>query len=1128
MSRSITLGEFMLDALLPLRVAFVDAARFRMLLADLGWIDALEDLTDEVLAQGPLGEIAAGLGEIVGDAQALRDSLAAQDEAAEAGGASTALADPKVAEALLELALDAFRVLRGLATVKPNEAMVRWPSSLRDPKWWTDFAGTLPSYLLVRQLEIETPVVHAALSLLGVIEVRRPGDDERGGHPRVEWSQLVSLLTDPVRALDDIYQWKAGPFDLPRFQGALQLLARACALETTVDTDARLHAPLYQHLGRDGVVRVSALVGPATDARGFVFGIGARGAFSRTIPLGDVLSLAMTGELDATQMLVLEVSPGHVGVPAEAPSGRFGVKLEAKPSEPRTVVGRPGHTRVELLACSIGLELKSADRAPELCFSASVGGASAPGLRVVVALGGSDSFLSTTLGGEFQAEIGVSLAWSSRTGFVFGGTVALELDIPLAVRCGPLSLQALRARLGADTATGCLSASAGFDLSFELGPFQATVAGIGTVFSVMPAEQGRGALDALETDLAFKPPNGVGFAIDSETVKGGGFLSLDVEAGRYAGVLELVTPSFGLTALGILTTKIPGEPKGWSLFFALTASFNPGIQLGFGFVLTGVGGLFAVNRRLDEPAMRTAVRGGNLDSVLFPTDVVKEAPRIFATVESMFPIAKGSFVFGPMIKIGWGSPTLIEAMIGVFVSLPSPVIIALLGRVRLALPADKPILVLNMDIAGSINFGAGTVGLDAQIHDSTLFELELTGGMAFRARFKDQPGFLLSVGGFHPAFEPPADVGPLARMGMSMRLGEQENILITLRSYFALTSNTLQFGAGIDVSAQIMKFKIYGGAYFDALIVYRPFHFTAGMGAYFGVAWRKWELLAVRVALTLDGPGPWRARGEASFTIAGFELSFEFDETFGDKIAASEERAPVRAPLVEALAEPRNWGAEPSGFDSLRLRDLPTGTVDPTHIVIAPGDRMAFRQRVAPLNVTLEQMGSVEPQERGPFAVQVLQFAEHTPELGQVTVVDELFAPAAYLDMSDAERLSAPSFEPMAAGVAVGSGYRAPPTAQRYAVNDGSFESIGGLWPEDTSATPDTRSERFAALLHSDPDGWKRRRDQVVVAAAPRFVRAAENSLATVDEAQAWHVIRAHRAADERILPAHAARKVGR
>jgi len=1021
------------------------------------------------------------------------------------------------------------------------------------PEVVTAMPGAVLDALVTTWLVRSYPRLFAALLLLGVIRLRAAGEDpvRPRAHAAVLWDRIPDALRDPWRAFLETLRWDHADESLNTqtlfhaLDVALAGLVRRSAVRrldreertrfaADSDVNALRSLRLWLWEGAYGKSRGElALRGlPVPDpeerqdlATALELGLLVRGRTSFSHELAP--RWRVSGEVDMeVGPIAVRFAPSGVAPVAAFPTGEATLSLgfSAAEGEPGAVLFGSGvGGRVELRGLTLGIGVHATGGAVELSLRLAV---PEKGLVIAPSLAGADRFISSLAGGErleFRGDL--ALDWSLAGGLRLS-RAGLALQIGQEIKFGPVVLRNCVA--GLQVVDDGFGGEATLDVGATLGPLVLQVERIGMSVQIQPQRpQADAPVRGVRAAFRMVPPTGLGISVDAKAVKGGGFLRFEPDAGRYWGVLELVTPSFGLTALGILTTKIPGEPKGWSLFFALTATFNPGIQLGFGFVLTGVGGLFAVNRRLDEPAMQAAVRGGNLDSVLFPSDVVAEAPRIFATVESMFPIAKGSFVFGPMIKIGWGSPTLVEAMIGVFVSLPAPLIIALLGRVRLVLPADEPILVLNMDIAGSINFGAGTVGLDAQIHDSTLFGLELTGGMAFRARFKDQPGFLLSVGGFHPAFEPPADVGQLARMGMSLRLGKQENILVSLRSYFALTSNTLQFGAAIEVTAQVMAFRIYGGAYFDALIVYKPFHFTAGMGAYFGVAWRKWELLAVRVELTLDGPGPWRARGTASFTIIGLEKSFEFDETFGDKIAASEERAPVRAPLVAALADPGNWGPVPGGFDSLRLRDLPPGSVDATRIVVAPGDRLVFRQRVAPLTVTLEQMGAVEPQERGPFAVQVLKLGARAPDPGAVAEVDELFAPAAYFDMTDAERLSAPSFEPMTAGVAVGADWQAPAKARRTSVVDGEFESIGGLWPEEAASGPDTRSAGYSALGRGDPDAWKNRREAVTVT-PPQFVRASGDSLAALDEARSWHATRARRAADERVLPAHAARKAGR
>jgi hypothetical protein len=1063
-----------------------------------------------------------------------------------------------VCDELIELVRATIAAIDALADVDAKALARPW----NQQALWIDLAQRIPETLLLDHIAARHPVLHMVLWLSGAVqEELRPADSDTGRIAvrvmRLHLDALGDWLAGPDVALQRRFGWGTSAPDIDAMLRTMYLafapllprthrrtvparligasgwwspdnpaLARAHGLDVLL-LDGRL-------LGENALVRLGLSVlpipsRPAHKPDGLLFAAIAEGAIKQEFPISPAWRLTVSAESQIQASVV--VFPGQVKLGPSAPGAKVGLAVSGRPPTPWRLLGdSSGGAFLDLAGLEVGLAIEASAARPEVVVHARTLAADGnEGIRLGLAPTEGDSFINELLKATtIEAQLSIAARWSSVTGFSAEGEGKLRVDIPLERTLGPLKLHRVALELGVEGTPALPRFSGSFSLGVEVGPFVATVQDIGMSLALVPAtaKRARFKVGSRGLGFGFEPPTGVGFAIDAETVKGGGFLSLDVDAGRYAGVLELVTPSFGLTALGILNTKIPGEPRGWSLFFALTATFNPGIQLGFGFVLTGVGGVFAVNRRLDEPAMRVAVRGGNLDSVLFPSDVVAEAPRIFATVESMFPIAKGSFVFGPMIKIGWGSPTLVEAMIGVFVSLPSPLIIALLGRVRLALPADEPILVLNMDIAGSINFGAGTVGLDAQIHDSSLWKLELTGGMAFRACFKDRPGFLLSVGGFHPAFDPPADVGPLARMGMSLRLGKAENVLVTLRSYFALTSNTLQFGAGIEVSAGVAKFKITGGAYFDALFVWRPFHFTADMGAYFAVTWRDWELLAVRVALTLDGPGPWRARGEATFTILKLELGFSFDETFGDEIAAADEKAPVRAPLRAALADPGNWSAEPGRFESLRLRDLPPGQADAEKIVVAPGDRLAFRQRVAPLQVKLEQMGPLEPQERGPFAVRVLTVGGRAPDPAAVVDVRELFAPAAFQDLGEDEKLAAPSFEPMRAGVALGGGWQAP--AQRTTIVDGGFESHGGLWPAEAAAKSDPKVERMSGVGRRDPDAWRRREDLRVVVDVPRFVRAAADSLAPADEGVAWHEARARRVAGERILPAHAARKVGR
>jgi hypothetical protein len=70
------------------------------------------------------------------------------------------------------------------------------------------------------------------------------------------------------------------------------------------------------------------------------------------------------------------------------------------------------------------------------------------------------------------------------------------------------------------------------------------------------------------------------------------------------------------------------------------------------------------------------------------------------------------------------------------VELPKPVRLVAMGRVKVLLPHEKaPVVEINLDAVGFLDFGAGTLDIDARLYDSRVAQWTLTGGMALRARF---------------------------------------------------------------------------------------------------------------------------------------------------------------------------------------------------------------------------------------------------------------------------------------------------------------------------------------------------------------------------------------------------------
>ena len=76
------------------------------------------------------------------------------------------------------------------------------------------------------------------------------------------------------------------------------------------------------------------------------------------------------------------------------------------------------------------------------------------------------------------------------------------------------------------------------------------------------------------------------------------------------------------------------------------------------------------------------------------------------------------------------------------------------------------------------------------------------------------------LGGFHPEYEPPPIALPDLRR-LSIQLLTGNNPRLGLETYFAITSNTVQFGARLELYAAASKFNVYGFMSFDVLLRFK-------------------------------------------------------------------------------------------------------------------------------------------------------------------------------------------------------------------------------------------------------------------------------------------------------------------
>src|SRR5262249_40547410 len=175
--------------------------------------------------------------------------------------------------------------------------------------------------------------------------------------------------------------------------------------------------------------------------------------------------------------------------------------------------------------------------------------------------------------------------------------------------------------------------------------------------------------------------------------------------------------------------------------------------------------------------------------------------------------------------------------------------------------------------------------------------------------------------------------------------------------------------------------------------------------------------------LTLEGPTPWHARGRASFRV-GFiikvTIPVRFEVTVGEERNTSLPPIDVLPKLRDALALDGNWRAvlPAHGHLQVTLRELPP---QKNVLVLYPFGTLEISQKLVPLNLDISRFGATRPQNGKRF-----QIAE--VKLGGTGVGTdnkrEQFAPAQFLEMSDAEKLSRRSFEEYDGGVKVGGGER--------------------------------------------------------------------------------------------------------
>jgi hypothetical protein len=286
--------------------------------------------------------------------------------------------------------------------------------------------------------------------------------------------------------------------------------------------------------------------------------------------------------------------------------------IDAKPPTPWIPIGTADSIRLELRHAHAALKAKGPVQDLEFIIEGAADEAA-----LIIQFGEGDGFLQEVLGDSPQVVIvGLGITWSSKHGLQFSGQVKLDITIPVHASIGGvIDFDSITITVGGSTSPMGISHGISVTGGLNIGPVSATVdrVGLQATLAPPPAGQTAGNIGPLNLGFGFLPPKGLGMSIDAGPVSGGGYILFDQDAGRYAGILQLTLPILSITAIGLLDTKLPGGETGYSFLIILTCDFPP-IQLGYGFVLTGLGGLAGINRSIVVKALQDGVHSGSVDS----------------------------------------------------------------------------------------------------------------------------------------------------------------------------------------------------------------------------------------------------------------------------------------------------------------------------------------------------------------------------------------------------------------------------------------------------------------------------------------------------------------------------------
>ncbi|KAL6690951.1 hypothetical protein J3F84DRAFT_403979 [Trichoderma pleuroticola] len=332
------------------------------------------------------------------------------------------------------------------------------------------------------------------------------------------------------------------------------------------------------------------------------------------------------------------------------------------------------------------------------------------------------------------------------------------------------------------------------------------------------------------------------------------------------------------------------EEEGNKFTFAFIFCKLNGPLFSVGFAdFAGLVGGFGMNSDIALPTVEQVVE---FPFVAERGEETKETP-----VDTMKRLMRGIW-FRPAEGLYWAAAgvritafQMLAANIVIVVQFGAGLQFGLFGVATCDVPAlESPVKFAHVELGIICTFDVnwGVFKLEAQLSPRSFVlapQCHITGGLAMYAWFKDDVkdniaagDWVLTLGGYHQAFSPPAQYPKPPRLGISWSL--DSCLSVTGEAYFAITPKVCMGGGRLHAALSLGALYAWFDAFVDFLINFEPFHFQLQSRLSVGVRftmdlWIVTVLINAEVSAGLDMSGPpFGGVVHVDFWVFGFDVNF--------------------------------------------------------------------------------------------------------------------------------------------------------------------------------------------------------------------------------------------------------------